>query len=554
MSRLFFKGSKIMKNSFINILREPDSVLFQLEDSLYRFEEPKERETRGEIDFKVVGNEGRITVHPSSAPISRVKLRWRGDMSDALLLLGDSLERNYDISQGNVQLGQVAMWRGVCAEMRMPWYFHVYDGERLNSYGVKTGADAFCHFHLDEKGITLWLDLRSGGMGVDLKEPLLCARVVQRCGVAGENPYFAARDFCKMMCEKPILPKSPIFGVNNWYWAYGRTNHELVMEETDNLIDMCRDAKTKPYMIIDDGWQVNRHGWMEGLNYIGGPWTGGNSGFPSMEDTAYRIKEKGAHPGVWFRALLTDKVKSESMHSPYQKDARGGVILDPSNPDVLSLVTEDVKRIISWGYEVIKHDFSTFDIMGKCGIPDGSPNFYDRTKTTCTVIKNFYKTIAEAAGGAEIIGCNTINHLAAGIFSVQRTGHDTSGRVYEITRAAASAAVLRLPQNKTFFSADPDCAAFTERVPISANLDFLELCAVTGQATLASVTPGIIKGEDMKRIRRIYEIASIGGLDASPLDWLGHNAPSRYKTKDGFFEIDWYKTYDGCRLMYEWMN
>ena len=543
-----------MKNSFINLLRQPDSVLFQLEDSVYRFEEPAERETRGEIKYEVVGGEGRITVYPMGVPIRRVKLRWRGDMSDVFLVLGDSLERNYDISQGNVVAGQVGMWRGVSAEMKMPWYFHAYDGERLNSFGVKCGADAFCHFNMDEKGITLWLDLRSGGMGVDLKEPLLAARVVCREGVLGEDPYITARDFCRIMCEKPLLPKSPVFGVNNWYWSYGNVTHDIVMTETDNLMDMCRDAKATPYMIIDDGWQVNRHATEAG-NYIGGPWTSGNAGFPSMADTAARIKEKGAIPGIWFRPLLTDKMEKRDLISPYQFDVKDGVALDPSHPETLALVAEDVKRIRSWGYELIKYDFSTFDIISRNGLADGGPHFYDRTKTSCTVIKEFYKTIADAAGEAVVLGCNTVNHLAAGILAAQRTGHDTSGRSYEITRAAATAAMIRLPQNNTFFSADPDCAAFTARVPIGANLDFLELCAITGMTTLASVTPGIIKGEDMKRIRRIYEIASLGGRDARPVNWVGHNAVTRYLCNDGEeFEIDWYKTYDGCRMIFEWMN
>ena len=544
-----------MKNSFINLLRDPDSVLFQLEDSAYRFEEPKERETRGKIGFDVIDGEGHITVYPSTKPIRRVKLRWRGDMSDVILVLGDALERNYDITQGNVQEGQVAMWRGVLPEMRMPWYFHAYDGERLNCFGVKTGADAFCHFHLDEKGITLWLDLRCGGIGVDLKEPLLAAKVVCRRGEVGEDPFFAAKAFCKMMSTKPVLPKSPIFGVNNWYWAYGKIDHNIIMDETENLMDMCRDAKQSPYMIIDDGWQVNRHEMKTGGNYIGGPWTGGNKGFPSIGETALRIKEKGAIPGIWFRPLLTDKVASASMLSPHQQTTTEGVIIDPSNPESLALISEDVKRIRGFGYELIKFDFSTFDLIGRNGLKDGSAPFYDRTKTTCTIVKNFYKTIAYCAGDAVTLGCNTVNHLAAGILSAQRTGHDTSGRSYEITRAAACAAMIRLPQNNTFFSVDPDCAAFTDRVPIDSNLDFLELCAITGSTTLASVTPGIIKGKDMERIRRIYKIASEKGKDAYPIDWLGHNSASKYKCNDGeIFDIDWYKTYDGCRLIFDWMN
>ena len=59
----------------------------------------------------------------------------------------------------------------------------------------------------------------------------------------------------------------------------------------------------------------------------------------------------------------------------------------------------------------------------------------------------------------------------------------------------------------------------------------------------------------MKRIRRIYRLASEGGREAYPTDWLGHNAASKYKCNDGEnFEIDWYKTYDGVRLNFEWMN
>ena len=543
-----------MKNSFINILREPDSVLFQFDDSPYRFEEPGEREPRGKIKYEVVGNEGRITVYPDKTPIRRVKLRWRGDMSDVFLVLGDTWERNYDITQGNVLEGQCAMWRGVSPEMRMPWYFHCYDGERLNSFGVKTGADAFCHFNLDEKGITLWLDLRCGGVGTDLKEPLLCARVISRMGNESEHPFFAAKEFCKMMCENPVLPKSPIFGVNNWYWAYGNITHDIVMEETKQLMDLCRDAKSTPYMILDDGWQENRHPTEAG-NYIGGPWTSGNKGFPSMQETADAIKSMGAIPGIWFRPLLTDKISNEAMRSPYQFDAKDGVVIDPSHPESLELIYNDVKRIRGWGYELIKYDFSSFDIISRYGLKDENPPFFDRTKTTCTIIKNFYKTIARAAGDAVLLGCNTINHIAAGILGAQRSGHDTSGRVYEITRAAASAGMIRLPQNNTFFSIDPDCAAFTERVPIEANLDFLELCAVTGVTTLASITPGIIKGENLNRIRKIYEIASLGGKDAYPTDWLGHNAASKYKCSDGEdFEMDWSKTYDGVRLNFEWMK
>ena len=171
------------------------------------------------------------------------------------------------------------------------------------------------------------------------------------------------------------------------------------------------------------------------------------------------------------------------------------------------------------------------------------------------MLKRLFMTIQKAAGEAEVIGCNAANHLVAGIHSSQRSGHDTSGNSFEITRIAGAASFIRLPQNNTFFSVDPDCAAFTERVPIDINLDFLEVCANTGVVTLASVKPGIIKGKDLVRIRSIYKTASEGGIDAVPEKWVGNNVPSRFVTKSGErFEYDWYKVYDGARTFYTWNN
>ena len=544
-----------MKHSYIDLLRYPDSVLFQFEDSDYRFEEPATREERkARIDYKVENGEGVITLYPTEKPLCRVKMRWRGDMSDVISVLGDALERNYDLINGDVKYGNVAAWRSIMPQMRMSWYFHAYDGARLNCFGVKTGANAICDFYCDEGGITLWLDVRCGGGGVSLKEPLVAARVVCREGSSGENPFEVSRAFCKIMCDKPVLPKNPIFGVNNWYWAYGSISHDIVMADTDNLMDMCADAVAKPYMIIDDGWQCNRRPVGE-VTFIGGPWDKPNERFESMQKTADAIIEKGARPGIWFRPLLASLPVSESWKSPYQEDSRGGATLDASNPEVLEMIGRDVRRIRSWGYELIKHDFSTFDILGHDGRVDSQNHFYDRSLTNATIIKRLYKTIQSAAGEGIVIGCNTVNHLVAGIHAAQRSGHDTSGRSYEITRAAGGAAMLRLPQNNTFFNLDPDCAAFTNRVPTEPNLDFLELCAITGVTTLASVTPGIIKGADMTRIRKIYRMASEGGRGAVPTDWLCHNVQSKYVMQDGErFDIDWYKTYDGTRMIYTWQN
>ena len=92
-----------MKNSFIDLLRQPDSILFQYEDSDIRFEEPVSREEQSsKIDYIVENGAGKVILYPSDRLVKRVKLRWRGDMSDVLMVMGD----DYDLRQSSKLLGR----------------------------------------------------------------------------------------------------------------------------------------------------------------------------------------------------------------------------------------------------------------------------------------------------------------------------------------------------------------------------------------------------------------------------------------------------------------
>ena len=118
-----------------------------------------------------------------------------------------------------------------------------------------------------------------------------------------------------------------------------------------------------------------------------------------------------------------------------------------------------IRRIKTWGYELIKHDFSTFDIFGNFGInlngmitPDYGWTFHDKTKTSAEVILDFYRLLREEAGEMIIIGCNTISHLSAGMFELYRAGDDTSGKEWSRTRAyGINALAFRMCQNNAFY-------------------------------------------------------------------------------------------------------
>ena len=76
-------------NSFINLLREPDLVLFQYADSGVRWEEPDSREEQSaRLDYTVRDGAAVITLYPSERPYLRVKLRFRGDLSGAVAVMG----------------------------------------------------------------------------------------------------------------------------------------------------------------------------------------------------------------------------------------------------------------------------------------------------------------------------------------------------------------------------------------------------------------------------------------------------------------------------------
>lgn len=530
-------------HSFIDLLQKPDLVLFEYEDSPVRWEEPDSREEQtARLEYTVHDGAAAITLYPSERPYRRVKLRFRGDLSDARLVMGDAVERyGYTVPWD-------AKWTAPLAERALPWYFHLYDGEALHSFGVKTGPAVFCTFYCDEGGITLWLDVRSGGRAARLTEPLLACEVVCRRGVAGEHPFRAAQEFCRMMCERPNLPKEPIFGVNNWYWAYGEIDHETVRRETAYLREMTVDAVCRPHMIIDDGWQVNHRS-----GYNGGPWNATNSGFPALAEVAAEIRESGAHPGIWFRPLLDVDGPAEAKSPTAMRGE--GFFLDPSHPYTLEKVASDVAAIRAAGFDLIKYDFTVFDSLTRQTGPDELGQFFDITKPSCYIMRNLYRTIEQASGDANILSCNVINHLAAGLHAAQRAGDDTSGRNFEQTRMSGVGCLTRLAQNGTFFLLDPDCAAFTDMVAHDINLDFLEVAAITGAVTVASVTPGSLTGEEMARIRRIFRTASEGGLGAYPRRFVAENAPAHFLTPDGrTFDYDWYSYYDGRRNGWTWQS
>ena len=539
-----------MYRTFLSILRQPDRVTGATDLSPHRFEEDLSLPCPVKYDYRIEGSTAKVTVFPSGAPVRYLKLRFRGDLRFVEAVCGDEWARSTGVDNP-------IQWSSMMSHRRLPWFCYLRSGEQLACYGVKTGPNCFAFWQADTHGLTLFLNLMAGACGADLREPLVACEITERISEDGESPYTAAAAFAKCLCASPVLPQEPVFGVNNWYWAYGNISHDSILTETDYLMEMTRDTHHAPYMVIDDGWQFNRT--LTAPAYIGGPWYAGPH-FGDMAKTAAAIGEKGAKPGIWFRPLLTlGQIPQEACLA---RDS-GGQILDPTHPYTLQRVQEDAARIHSWGFRLLKHDFTTYDLLGlglmtasQHGVQIMADNrrLYDTTRPLAMVIKDLYRAIQAGMGTDPVIGCCTIGHLVAGIHAIQRVGGDTSGRCYEWTVRNGVNSMMRLPQNDAFFRIDPDCAAFTSKVPAEINLDFLEMCAITGVTALASVTPGILTREEMSRIQKIYAIADKNEYRCGIINFEKTSLPESFEGKGCRREFDWSAPYDGSRSQLTWTD
>ena len=241
---------------FHDLHRAPDSVMVQTATDDLRLDRTGGRWTNGPVVVTFVDLPGALRVQLSApaVPIKRLHLRWRARMNDTRLILGDAWERGY----GDLE------WRGWMPDRVMPWYFATNiatgnatkRGSLTHSYGVRTGARAFCFWQVDAQGISLWADVRSGGVGVQLGERVLdVCEVVCRAGRAGESAFAAVHDACHQMCSGPRLPSQPVYGSNDWYWVYGKNSAETVLADARNIVELSPTSANRPFAVIDDGWQ-----------------------------------------------------------------------------------------------------------------------------------------------------------------------------------------------------------------------------------------------------------------------------------------------------------
>lgn len=510
---------KINRPDFIELTTETKTVTAKWENDDYNLDDIN-------VNLNQDNEHLAIFLTAQTSKVKWIKLRWNNFSWDKnVRFLGDAWERGY----GDME------WKGMNPNRFMPWYFCAKSEAKSICYGVKVRPSAMCFWQVDSLGMTLFLDVRCGGSGVNLKGRVIKLADVIACEMRDCTSFEAMQEFCGQMCEDPILPKYPVYGSNNWYYAYGKSSESEILDDCDYILNLTKDIENKPYMVIDDCWQEHHR-----LNeYNGGPWTKGNEKFPDMKALADKLVQKGVRPGIWVRLLLNE---DENIKNEWRLSHNN--CIDPTNPEALNYIKEDIKRICNWGYTLIKHDFSTFDLFGKWGfqmsplVTDDGWHFYDDSLTSAEVVKLLYKAILDASveasnGEALILGCNTIGHLGAGYMHINRTGDDTSGVIWERTRfMGVNTLAFRLPQHGKFYEIDADCVGIDGGISWSMNKQWADVLAQSGTPLFISVRPNILDETEKQELHEILKVASKQEHHVIPVDWEETTCPEHWQDKD----------------------
>ncbi len=497
-------------------------------------------ETGTEVDLKAHIQDGILhaEISATETPLYMVVFQWdltaNEQISENVKVYGDAWERGY----GDLE------WCPIDSQRMMPWFFMVSNGSDLNRnyfgrktdcFGVKVRPGALCSWNFDGTAIRLYMDIRNGADGV-----LLNGRALHLCDILFESyenisAFESGERFCKAMCSDPIFPKGRVYGFNDWYYAYGQNSAAGILSDAKKLAELTKENREKAYMVIDDGWQPNR---------CDGPWREGNERFPNMAELAEKITKMGLVPGIWIRPLKQSKPDAEVLEE--WRLEKGSMFLDPSNPEVLEYIAEQIRRIVGWGFGLIKYDFVSRDIFDGYGFerPDFMENkrlhLSDRSKTNAEVILQLYQTIRQAAGDAILIGCNTIGHLCAGLVEVNRTGDDTSGKEWERTRKMGiNTLAFRMMQHKAFYLADADCVGLTAEVPWELNSRWLRILSESGSPLFISWDRRFCIDGVEAAVKTALKRNSDENDRLVPLDWMETVTPQKWLLNDTVVEYDW---------------
>lgn len=476
-----------------------------------------------DVEIKLKNN--CIFLKATSSLVSHIYLAYDCDFGDSHLFLGDSFERGY---------GDMG-WKKKEETKQLFWYFFADDKKtnNLSAFGVGVQPNSIVSYKIKNNEIIVDVNVQSGGSGVNLEGRMLKAATFFSKEYHSGKTEDNCREFLSLLMGdiKPLKTKTPVYGFNNWYYAYGESNYQQIIKDTKLLCELSYGIKNRPYMVIDDGWSINP---------CSGPWTP-NEKFKDMKALSDEIKSYNVIPGIWFRPLKDLSSQFENARHPLNHEW-----LDPTSEEVLQKIKKDVERFVGWGYRLIKFDFVTVDIYTKYGFQMDDRlttqrwKYLDNHHTNAEIIMNLYKVIRNAAGDCVLIGCNSIPHLCAGVVEINRIGDDTSGFEWErVKKYGVNSLAFRLIQNKVFYDIDADCVGIMGKIDWKKNRQWLDVLSKSGSPLFVSCDPDEATEEIKKDIKKAFSINSSQKHAYFPLDWQTSFIPKEWADEKERDIYDW---------------
>lgn len=482
----------------IDILREPDIVEVQTEESMHS--------VRPLVSFNRTSYGLQVYCQSRDEKVRFIILRWKGEIPGETMILGDA---SGEKANGHLK------WKNVSQGDMLWWYFLASAKGSYTGYGVMTQPKTLCFWKTSLQEISLCMDVRCGGAGVMLGNRKLHVATLVSQQYTEMSSYQAAVQFCKKMCGYSICPKRPVYGFSNWGVGQKKPSGRETLEMAGYLASLAEELENRPYFILEDGWQEE---WKD--SYNGGPWRKGNNDFPDMKELVGQIRDKNLKAGIWFRPLLNYKaeVPKEACFSH-----RG--ILDPSHPSVLKLLEEDIQTMCGWGCTIIKHDFSSYDILGNSqNLWDGEErwHYYDEARTSAEIVMNFYHSVREAAGPyrAVVMGRNVVGHLGTGNIHIQLPGDiGNNPALWGGSPENVESLSFRLPWHKNFFGIASDVLSVASSSSWEENLQAAQLSVHSGIPLFLAVKPDILDHVQEKELRELLCAASKEVKEINPIGW-----------------------------------
>lgn len=244
----------------------------------------------------------------------------------------------------------------------------------------------------------------------------------------------------------------------SWYAYYADVTRTQVEQ---NLQLMTDDLDDLEYVLIDDGYQAFMGDWLDPSDKF-------------AEGVKSLIKDiicRGKKPAIWIAPFIAQRESKVFRQNPdwFIKNDRGQpmtadevtyggwrctpwYLLDTSHPEVIEHLSETVRTMREeWGVELFKMDANYWGALkGKR---------YQRGITGVEAYRLGLKAIAEGAGDAFLLGCNSPMWPSLGLVDGMRVSDDVERHPHRFAQIAKET-FYRSWQHLNLWQIDPDCATF----------------------------------------------------------------------------------------------